>query len=62
MRKIFDLEKTLQSEGYTNLGILNSGRVVIPEGCTFEELEHENSITLFVCYEHKLYYTQDSSD
>lgn len=62
MRTIVQIEETLLSEGYTNLGILNSGVVVIPEGCTFEELEHENSITLFICYEKKLYYTQDSSD
>lgn len=62
MRTIVQIEETLLSEGYTNLGILNSGVVVIPEGCKFVELEHQRSITLMVCYEHKLFYTQDSSD
>lgn len=62
MRTIEDIKKTLEAEGYTNLGLLNSGMVVIPEGAKFEELDHIKSITIMVCYSQKLFYTQDSSD
>ena len=60
--KIWNLEKTLQAEGYSNLGILNSGDVTIPECAQFIEREHHKGVTLYICTELKLYYTQDSSD
>lgn len=60
--KIRQIEQNLKAEGYSNLGMLNTGTVQIPKDAKFIEREHDKGITLYICPELKLYYTQDSSD